>query len=77
MISPDLRILEAVIDQLTLSDQLRLMERLAKRIREEAGHGPELRELEAMASDPAIQRELREIDAEFAVTEFDGLEGRS
>jgi hypothetical protein len=33
-------------------------------------------ELEAMANDPAIQRELREIEAQFAVTEFDGLKAR-
>jgi hypothetical protein len=30
-----------------------------------------------MANDPAIQRELREIEAEFAMTEFDGLEALS
>jgi hypothetical protein len=30
--------------------------------------------LEEMAKDPAIRRELREIEAEFAATEFDGLE---
>jgi hypothetical protein len=31
-------------------------------------------DLIAMASDPAIQQELQQIDAEFAVTEADGLD---
>jgi hypothetical protein len=35
------------------------------------------RALEEMANDPAIQLGLREIEAEFAVTEFDGLEAHS
>jgi hypothetical protein len=35
---------------------------------------PQARELEEMANDPAIQRELREIDEEFRVAEFDGLD---
>jgi hypothetical protein len=32
------------------------------------------RELAEMAHDPAIQRELQRINAEFAVTEADGLD---
>jgi hypothetical protein len=76
MVTPDLVRLEAVIEQLPFSDQLWLMERLAKRIRQRAESAPITleRELEGMADDPAIQLELREIEAEFAVTEFDGLE---
>jgi hypothetical protein len=35
------------------------------------------RALEEMANDPAIQLELREIEAEFAMTEFDGLAAHS
>jgi hypothetical protein len=31
-------------------------------------------EIEEMARDPAIQRELRDIEAEFSVVEHDGLE---
>lgn len=31
-------------------------------------------QLVAMADDPDIRREIREIEAEFAETEFDGLE---
>lgn len=35
------------------------------------------RQLEEMADDPAIRHELRENEAEFAITEFDGLEAHS
>jgi hypothetical protein len=68
--------LEADIERLSLTDQLWLMERLAQRIRERARPTPIVHEhdLIAMASDPAIQQELRQIDAEFAVTEADGLD---
>jgi hypothetical protein len=30
-----------------------------------------------MANDPAIRRELREIESEFAMTEFDGLDAHA
>jgi hypothetical protein len=74
--SADLVQLEAAIDRLAVSDQLWLMERLARRIRERSEQAPDTREreLEEMANDPAIQRELREIEAEFAMTQSDGLE---
>ncbi len=74
--SADLSNLETAIDRLTFSDQLWLMERLARRIRERSELAPASRDraLEEMANDPAIQRELREIEAEFAMTESDGLE---
>jgi hypothetical protein len=77
--SADLVRLDAAIDQLPFSDQLWLMERLARRIRERSEHSPDSREqeLEQMANDPAIRRELREIEAEFALTESDGLEATS
>jgi hypothetical protein len=68
--------LEADIERLSLMDQLWLMERLAHRIRERArptSFVPES-DLIAMAHDPAIQRELQQIDAEFAGTEADGLD---
>jgi len=79
MMSAELVRLEAAIDLLPFSDQLWLMERLARRIRERSEHAPDSRdrELEEMANDPAIQRELREIEAEFALTESDGLESTS
>ena len=51
------------------------MERLAGRIRSHAlgTPGPRDSDLAAMTSDPAIRRELRQIEAEFAATEADGL----
>jgi hypothetical protein len=58
--------IEADIDQLSLSEQLWLMERLAHRIRQHAL--PAAIDIEsdlaAMASDPDIQRELRQIEHE-------------
>jgi hypothetical protein len=63
------------ITQLPLPDQLWLMERLAHHIRQRTL--PTRASLEsqitAMAHDPDIQRELRQIEAEFADTEADGL----
>lgn len=74
--SPDLSDVETAVDRLTFLDQLSLIEHLARRIRERSEHPPDSRdrELEEMANDPAIQRELQEIDAEFSMTERDGLE---
>jgi hypothetical protein len=68
--------IETAIAQLSLADQFRLMERLVSRIRSRALHEPAAAEsdLAAMAHDPAIQEELRQIAAEFAVTEADGLD---
>ena len=76
MTRPDLVHIEAAIERLSCSDQLRLMERLARRIRERSRGAPGLQErgLEEMANDPGIRRELQEIEAEFAVTEPDGLD---
>jgi hypothetical protein len=67
--------IEADISQLSLSEQLLLMERLALRIRDRTLR-PQLSltdQLVAMASGPDIQRELQQIEAEFAGTETDGL----
>ena len=69
--------LAADIDQLALSDQLWLLERLAHRIRQRTrtteGNGESL---VAMAEDTAIQQELHMIARDFAVTEMDGLDDR-
>jgi hypothetical protein len=74
--SPTLETIEAAIDQLPLREQLRLMERLASRIGAQTHGAPAVSEsdLTAMAQDPDIQRELRQIEAEFAVAEADGLD---
>lgn len=68
--------LEKGIDQLSFEEQLLLMEKLAQRIRERAAFESRRVEndLAAMANDPEIQRELREIEREFAYAESDGLD---
>ncbi len=67
--------IEADINHLSLPDQLWLMERLANRIRKHTL--PKRQSLESqlaeMADDPAIQRELRQIENEFMGTEADGF----
>lgn len=76
MKTPTLAQIETDIAQLSLTDQLWLMERLAHRIRQ-SGLRPLIvpeADLAAMAADPAIQHELQQIDAEFAVTDRDGLD---
>lgn len=68
--------IESDIQHLSLADQLWLMERLAHHIRESSVR-PVLNwetQLNAMAYDPEIQRELQEIEIEFSGTEMDGLE---
>lgn len=76
MTTATLERIETDIAQLSLIEQLWLMERLAHRIRQHALRPLIVQEddLAAMAADPAIQHELRQIEAEFAVTEMDGLD---
>jgi hypothetical protein len=76
MTTPTLDRIEADIAQLSLAEQLWLMERLAQRIQTRTLQVPAVqeRELAEMAHDPAIQRELQHIDAEFAVTKADRLD---
>jgi hypothetical protein len=75
MNTPVLSQIEESINQLSLDEQLWLMEQLAHRIRENT-----LKQsfwdtqLAAMAADPEIQNELRKIEEEFAFAEADGLE---
>ncbi len=68
--------LAADIDQLSLNDQLWLIEHLAHRIRHATLRIPHIPEsdLTAMANDPDIQQELRQIETEFVTTESDGLD---
>ena len=71
--------LEALIDQLSPADQLRLLEDLVHRVRASvaADREPESGSLGAqlaiMARDHDIRAELQAIDREFAATESDGL----
>lgn len=62
--------LEKQIVELTYEDKLWLLERLAHTLRQDVTG-----DLDEMASDPDIQRELSAIDTEFRATEEDGLSG--
>ena len=74
MNTPILSKLETDIQQLTLEEQIWLLERLAHHIGEQAMQQQTLEsQLEAMASDPDIQREIRAIEDEFSATDADGL----
>jgi len=71
--------LEALIDQLSPGDQLRLLEDLVHRVRARvaADREPESdslgSQLAIMARDRDVRAELQAIDREFASTESDGL----
>lgn len=68
--------LERQIREFPREEQLWLIERLARGLRSSTRLTPDERDqqLALMAADPDIQREIREIDKEFAHTERDGLE---
>jgi hypothetical protein len=76
MTIPTLERIETDIAQLSLAEQLWLMERLLHRIRQHTLRPLVVKDddLVAMAADPAIQAEIQHIDAEFAPTELDGLD---
>ncbi len=71
--------LEALIVRLSLAEQLRLLEDLARRLRARAAtdEQPDAEllgsELAVMARDRDIRAELHVIDREFTATESDGL----
>ena len=67
--------IEERITQLPVDEQLWLIERVVQRLRESmrTQHAFEA-QLVAMATDPDIQREIHQIDEEFAETESDGLD---
>jgi hypothetical protein len=77
MESPELLTsLERQARQLSPAEQLWLIERLVHSLRQRSTNAqPSIeQQLAQMAADPEIQRELRDIAGEFAVTEADGLE---
>ena len=66
--------IESEFARLSPEAQLRLLERLVHRARVTvAGADTWESDLARMAADPEVQRELSCIDAEFGVTEADGL----
>lgn len=68
--------IEETIRRLSLPEQLHLLEWLARAVRQQAQGSalPKADQLAMMAGDPEIQRELRQMAAEFALTEANGLE---
>lgn len=76
MTVPSLEQIETDIAQLSLDEQVWLMERLAQRIRQAWMRTAVVHadDLAAMAADPAVQAELQRIAMEFAATDADGLE---
>ena len=68
--------IEESISQLPVSEQRRLIERLMRRVNDQSRneHSDMEDHLAQMARDPYIQREMREIEREFAFAESDGLE---
>jgi hypothetical protein len=75
MLTSMLEQIEANIVQLSLTEQLWLIEWLAHYVRQQTLPTIEVAESElaAMAADPAIQHEIQQINAEFAAAEMDGL----
>ena len=75
-VSSQLKRVETYVSELSLVEQLWLLEWLAQRIREVALRASETKyeTLAVMAGDPDIQREIHGINSEFAVAEADGLD---
>jgi hypothetical protein len=66
--------IEQNILQLPIDEQLLLISRVAERLRSKIEGVKDFdSELEEMANDENIQRELKEIEKDFRYTEFDGL----
>lgn len=70
----DLSQIEKKIDQLSQEEQLLLLERMEHLLKKKnINDNDKEKQLVEMAADPEIQRELQQIDKEFAATEKDGL----
>ena len=78
MPTPAITDIESEFARLSPEAQLSLLERLVHRTRVTVSNRRDTWEtdLAAMAADPEMQRELHRIQAEFSVTEADGLERR-
>ena len=75
-VSPTVLEIERSIHTLSFDEKLWLMERIAQHLRSKTHtFEPLIREsqLADMANDPEMQAELNAINAEFLVTEMDGL----
>ena len=66
--------IEKNILDLPVDEQLKLISRVAERLRRQNAMDPGFEPgLAAMAVDEDVQRELRDIEQDFRQTEFDGL----
>ena len=71
--------IEQKVSKLSHEEQLWLIERLVRRLREGSTNNNSSKQdffddqLAAMANDPEIRAELRQIEEEFVITEADGL----
>ncbi|MDH5717732.1 MAG: hypothetical protein OEZ22_08840 [Spirochaetia bacterium] len=65
--------IEKEIENLSLDDQLLLIENLVHRLRKNKENQGFEKQLEKMATDPQIQKELNNINEEFKIAETDGL----
>ncbi len=80
MLSIVLTEIENMIDRLSRQEQLWLIEKLARRLREDSKNSSSLAHVDfnsqliMMANDSQVQAELQKIEQEFSVTESDGLE---
>jgi hypothetical protein len=74
MATPKLVEMEKQIHGLLASEQWWLVERILENLRKKADEAKEQAELAAMATDPAIQKEILQIQMDFAVADADGLE---
>jgi len=75
MSHPLLQDIETKIAQLSTGEKQILLDRLAKDLRITKSASPAFAAtLASMAADPDIQREIHEIEEEFAVASEDGLE---
>lgn len=79
--SPELLELDRALQNLSLAEQQWLLERLTQQIRDRiqstsqfVGLSSLEKQLEDLASDPDIQKEIKAIEGEFAIAEMDGLE---
>lgn len=67
--------IEQNISSLPVDEQLRLISRVAEKLRGKIENDSDFEnQLAEMAKDGNVQKELKEIEADFRYTEFDGLE---
>ena len=77
MPSTALNEIESEFERLSPEEQLNLLERLQRRVRDTvAGRKDQWEnDLSAMAADPQVRREINFFNADTAITEADGLPG--